>query len=280
MKLAAIIVAFFPEIDELKTNIEACVDEVDYLIIWKNSPLNIEFLDIERYGNKIVSLGDGENVGIAAALSMGAKWAISRDCSHFLTLDQDSYFENGHLKHFKDLISGFHRKDVGVFGSNPYNGGFLHDKSEQYIEVSDTITSGTVYPLNILSKHGFFEDSLFIDAVDYEYCYRLKTMGLVTIVFPKIILQHKVGYVTKTWLGFKTDNYSAFRTYFIVRNQIIIWKRYPNLFPAKYKVVLIKTHILGRLVKVLLGEKNKIRKVRSIIRGVFHGLSGKILLDK
>jgi rhamnosyltransferase len=142
--------------------------------------------------------------------------------------------------------------------------------------VPDSITSGSIFPTKVFESCGLFEAALFIDAVDYEYCYRLKSRyGLSTIVFPDIVLKHEVGYPTKINLGLTTDNYTAFRTYFIIRNHITIWKRYPKLFQPAYKKTLIKIHITYRLAKIVIGEENKISKIRAIVIGMFHGFSGR-----
>ena len=58
------------------------------------------------------------------------------------------------------------------------------------------------------------DEQLFIDAVDIEYCFRLKKKyGLQTIVFPSVIMKHALGYPIKTIFGFNASAYSAFRTY-------------------------------------------------------------------
>jgi len=282
MKLAAIIIIYNPETNDLCANIKSCIGCVDKLILWQNSDITElinrnAFISIPDFENKVIILGNGDNVGIASGLNAGVEWAAANQYTHLLTMDQDSSFVDGHLLKYKKLIDENKVADIGIFGINPHNGGhLLIDSSEEYVEVPDTITSGSIVPMAVFSEFGGFEDDLFIDAVDYEFCYRLKSLGgLKTIVFPGIVLQHKVGYVTKTWLGFKTDNYSAFRTYYIVRNQTIIWKRYPGMFPRAHKIVLIKTHIINRTIKIILGENDKLNKVRSIFVGLIHGLKGK-----
>jgi rhamnosyltransferase len=283
MKLAAVLVIYFPDIKELSYNIKSYIQEIDKLVIWQNTPVsqtsNIELLfkDLsETEKNKILIIGNGKNVGIATALNGGVEWALNNNYDHVLTLDQDSYFKSGLLVKYKELISTSNFTHVGVYGINPNNwGNLLYETNQTYLEVSDTITSGAIVPTWVFKKHGLFEDALFIDAVDYEFCYRIKTCGLKTIVFPAIILEHQVGEGKRTWLGFKTDNYSAFRTYFVVRNQIAIWKRYPDIFPKSYKIVLIKGHIIARSIKIVLAENNKLKKLFAIITGTIHGLQGK-----
>lgn len=275
MKLLAIIIAFYPDENEFYRNIVATLPFVDQLVIYQNTAISRRVLEAGN-ADKIVCLGNGENVGIATALNAGVEWAIKYGFTHLLTLDQDSYFKGDLLNRYKSFVDQNNMDNFGVFGINPSNWGkLLFDSNQHYIEVSDTITSGSIIPVSVFKDHGPFEDDLFIDAVDYEFCYRLKSKGIKTIVFPEIILEHKVGERKKTWLGFKTDNYSAFRTYYIIRNQIIIWRRYPEIFPGKYKIVLAGNHIFLRIVKILLAEDDKMRKIRSIITGLVHGIKGR-----
>lgn len=283
MKLSAIIVAYQPKIDEVFNNILSYIADVDALLIFQNTLVEAELLprinsqldEVQR--SKVIFLGSGTNVGIASALNGGVQWSLDNNFTHILTLDQDSKFKAGVLPQYKQLIEQFPDADAGVFGINPNNwGNLLYNVNEPYIEVADTITSGSVFPLEVFRKFGLFEDNLFIDAVDYEFCYRLKSFGYRTIVFPKIILEHQVGEYKRTWLGFKTDNYSAFRTYFVVRNQTIIWRRYPKYFSSHYKLVLVKTHIISRIVKVILAEDHKVSKIKAIAVGLIHGLQGRL----
>lgn len=279
MKLVAVVVLFKPDLSTVIRNILTYINDVDRLLIYRNSEVSFFEHDcLKPFKDKIVYIGTEKNVGIAAALSESAQWAITNNFTHLLTLDQDSYFPEGQLVNFKALVVNSKVENVGVYGANPNNRGELSFPGNlSYLEVNDAITSGSIFPVEIFKECGLFENELFIDAVDYEFCYRIKTLkGAKTIVFPEIILDHEVGYPTKIKFGFTTDNYSAFRTYHIVRNHIIIWRRYPTLFQPGYKKTLIKIHIFYRLAKVMIGEENKIDKINSIIRGVYHGLSGHI----
>jgi len=276
MKLSAIIVTYFPDLDELEKNINSCINHVDQIIIWENTPDSLLSNSdcFTKYNGKLIFLGLGENVGIATALNHGVKWSVEKGYTHILTMDQDSYFQGNDLPDYIAMIKKNNDEKIGVFGINPVcEDTPLYKLTNEIKVVTDTITSGSIFPLSIFKLAGMFMDELFIDAVDYEFCYRVKSKGYKTVVFTNILLQHKVGYVTKTKWGFKTDNYSAFRTYFIVRNQLHIWLMYPKLFPKLYKKTLVKNHIVFRLIKVLLAEDDKLNKAKAIIYGFIHGLS-------
>lgn len=277
MKLAGVIVVYEPDIEALINNILSVIEDVEFLLIFKNSIIDLDNIYLKKYADKLIFLGEGKNVGIASALNAGVIWAMDNLCTHILTLDQDSSFQKYHLAKFKSIVEQSNLINVGVYCPNIDNrGSMLVNSNDFYIKVPDSITSGSLFPISTFVQCGLFEDGLFIDAVDYEYCYRINvSKGLSTIIYPEIILTHEVGYPTKINFGFMSDNYSAFRTYFIIKNHILIWRRYSSLFQKSYKITLIKTHIVYRVAKILIGEKDKMAKLRSITLGVLHGLSKK-----
>lgn len=278
MKLAAIVVLYQPNIPSLINNIISYIDDIDRLLIYRNSEVDISGIDVlQPFLGKMKFLGDGENVGIAKALNAGVNWVLNNKYSHLLTLDQDSFFTEKHLRRFKEHIQDNSISNVGIFAPNLDNRGHLcFSHLAPHLEVADTITSGSIFPAEILNRAGGFDEGLFIDAVDYEYCYRIKSKyNSKTIIFPDVVLIHEVGYPKRIRFGFMTDDYSPLRTYFIVRNHIIIWRRYPELFQASYKVTLVKIHIIYRMVKILIGENNKVMKLKAIVMGFMHGIVGK-----
>lgn len=117
------------------------------------------------------------------------------------------------------------------------------------------------------------DEQLFIDAVDIEYCFRLKKKyGLQTIVFPSVIMKHAIGYPIKTIFGFNASAYSAFRTYYLVRNQIYILRKYSNFYTFKEKFGIINNYILKRLFILIFYETDKFSKLKALIKGCKDGL--------
>ncbi|MFT3737374.1 MAG: hypothetical protein QM786_01315 [Breznakibacter sp.] len=278
MKLCTIIVLFHPNVEDLVLSLPTFNNETDGVILWKNSIINDDCKKVISSYNNLMVAGNENNLGIATALNRSIQLAKQNGFSHVLTMDQDSYFDEGLILQYRSKINSFSYDDIGVFGINPIQlDTYLFKKEHRALEVSDTITSGSIFKISNFERTGYFEDDLFIDAVDYEYCYRAKSQfGLRTIVFSDILMHHRVGHSEKTKLGFSKNNYSAFRMYFIIRNHLTIWKRYPEIFPHRYRVTLIKDHILFRAVKIILFEKNKLKKIKSIIMGIYHFIIGKL----
>ena len=279
MKLVGIIVAFNPNKCKFQFNIERLISEVDQILIYKNSEIKIESELKKRYSDKIIFLGDEKNVGIGEALNAGILWSKNKNFTHILTLDQDSYFEKGHLFQFRKFIENdLDFKKVGVYIPNFINRGVIHiSEMNTPFEASDGITSGSIIPISIFNFVDGFNNFLFIDGVDNEFCYRIKQEhGMKTVMYPTIHLIHELGDFKKSNFGFYTINYSAFRTFYLVRNHILLWRKYPNFYSKKDKRIILKDFIIYRIIKVILAEKDKFAKLKSIFKGIFYGFKYKL----
>lgn len=276
MKFAGIVITYFPDLEELKKNIQSYIDELDVLILWENTPDSQKTYrpeDLKNISSKIIIQTQNENIGIGKALNQGAEWMLSNGYDYLVTLDQDSFFNPGELGEYKKMITGTTEKHIGVFGTNYIsNGRYAYERGEGFLYVNECITSGSVFPKLLFEKGVFFDEKMFIDAVDFEYCYRVyKQLGLKTAIAKSIALNHKIGYSAESFLSRISDNYSAFRTYYLVRNQIRIWKDYPKLFGFCRKKHLVLKYILLRYVSIVGFEKDKKNKLKSLSKGIYDG---------
>lgn len=272
MKLCTIIVVYNPDADALSKSLPAFFQETDGIIIWQNSPVSANYINESKFKEKVILAGNGTNIGIAEALNKSIKIAKNHGFTHVLTMDQDSFFDAGIITQYRYKIEKQKESDIGIYGINPYQQyKKLYETDQEFLFVSDTITSGSVFKIANFEKTDYFDENLFIDAVDYEYCYRLrKFYNLRTIIYPNILLNHAVGYRQKTKFGFSIDNYSPLRTYFIIRNHFRIWKDYPELFPKKYKLLLLQHHLIFRIFKIILAEQQKLLKLKALFFGLYH----------
>ncbi|WP_338367724.1 glycosyltransferase, partial [Enterococcus faecalis] len=91
-KVCAVMVCFYPNIEELLNNIKSIVGQVDKLFIVDNSdqPVNNDFLTEKEQVSKVEWVSLNENLGIGAAHNVGIKLAIEQKFDGILLLDQDS----------------------------------------------------------------------------------------------------------------------------------------------------------------------------------------------
>lgn len=271
IKLLGVVITYCPELENLCANINSYIDDLDKLIVWNNTPeLSNEELkhNLENNGilsHKITILGEGENRFIAYPLNRALDYGVQNSFTHLLTLDQDSQFDQGGLRLLKDYVIKY---GFAISGVNPNN---RYSSDVEYHELLTVITSGTVYDINVLTSVGNFNEEYGIDSVDYEICFKFLYKGHKTFLFPKVNLNHVFGEPVKAFGLFTASNHSPFRLYQICRNQIRLKNTYPDFFKREFPN-FYQNHILKRIVKIILSEKQKLKKISSIIKGVCDGL--------
>ncbi|MFM2292548.1 MAG: hypothetical protein RIS29_2361 [Bacteroidota bacterium] len=274
MKILGIVTAYYPNTEEFIRNIKTYVDGLDQLIIWDNSiennpdfdeaicQLNIPTISIRRSGN---------NDFLAKPFNTCIKEILATDYTYVLTMDQDSYFEGDGFYRYLQKVAANSDPKVMLFCPAKTENTFI-DLEE--VEESNTITSGTIYKLEIFEKIGFFREDFLIYMIDIEFGMRVKKHGYKILCYPRILLNHFTGYAKTNKLGWRVDNYSAQSTYYIIRNVILNWSLYPDKFSRKEKLTFYRYKVGYRTIKIFL-EPKPIKKLKAIYLGVFHGITGK-----
>lgn len=268
MKLCAIVVTYYPDVEETTENIMNYLPLIDKLIIWENTPkkdLNkykIKIAESISESNKIIYNGTGDNVGISKALNWAVDYALKNGFTHLLTMDQDSIWSN--FRKYRDEIE----LSAGQLSFYvPLINGNINSKNNVHI------TSGMIVPTDVYKKVGGYCEEFKIDVVDYEFCIRCSTYG----IFPKIIkeanLIQKFGIPdVKSIFGHNIicSNYNPERLFNIVKNYTILIKSYDICLTEKWN--LIKFWILKTPLKIILFEKHKLNKIWAIMSGLVSGM--------
>lgn len=274
MKLLAIISTYFPNLEELQWNIKTYLPGVDHLIIWENTPKEKSKINIvvEKLNDtKVEVRTTGKNEFLAYPFNKCIEWAQENDFTHILTMDQDSCFEGTGFSEFVNKVGSNTDNSTMVFCPAKTENQLI-DSNE--IEVDNTITSGTIYKVDVFEKIGYFREDFLIYMIDIEFGMRVKKKGYKILCYPRILLNHFTGYAQKNKLGLRIDNYSAQSTYYIIRNVILNWNLYPDKFNKKEKLTFYKYKIVYRTLKIVF-EPQPLKKLKAIYLGLFHGLTGK-----
>ncbi len=264
MKLAAVVVFYFPREDNIN-HINKYLKEVDRLYVIDNSDDDVIRI---KYKDKINYIKYGENKGIAFALNDGAHQAINDSYEWLLTLDQDSKITVENISDIKNFIKTTKEKNIGLVA--PFQDiGLPYQKSNsEYEEYIELMTSGSVLNLDAYKKIGGFKDWLFIDCVDTDYCLNLHKNKYQVLRLNNVIMKHSLGELKlHKFLGKTYDcfNHNPIRRYYIVRNNLYINEMYHDLCPD-YCDHLIRAQ-KGQAKRILLFEKNKIKKLRMMLKG-------------
>ena len=286
-KVAAIIVSYNPD-SNLFDSINLLLNQVEKVIIVDNGSKEKYVKYIKSINeDKIEIILNKENLGVATALNIGVRKALENGYEWILTMDQDSKASPDMVKKMFNVYNSINReerKDILSIFPN-----FVDERIQSieensnmnsYEYVDADITSGNLLRKEVFEKVGFFDDSLFIDLVDTDFCMRLNEKGIKMIKIRDAVLYHSLG-ESKTIKGilgsFNTSNHSALRRYYMTRNRFYIWEKYKGL--NSFTLNRDKKLFKKEFVKIILGEKDKLNKIKMVLRGYKDykkGIKGKL----
>lgn len=268
IRICAGIVLYNPDIKRLKENIEAIVKQVQVVYLQDNGSSNID--EIINYINQkegIILLNNTTNKGIAWALNHLCERGIADGYDWILTLDQDSVCPDGMISIYKKYLKNVDMLCPKIIDRNY---GMIDGSSLETEEVKKCITSGCLLKLKSWEKLNGFDEKMFIDGVDFEFCYRMNQSNMKIIRANKVILYHEIGNISiRHFLCFKVivKNHSAFRKYYMSRNIIYTAKKRKS----KFLVVKGLLQEIKMIAIVLLYEKEKKEKSINILKGIMDG---------
>jgi len=290
MSCCAVIVTFYPDSD-VSESISALRDQVNDIVIVDNGS-KVEHKDMlqkisQQYDSTIIY--NEQNLGIAAALNIGIKLAKERGHEWVITFDQDSQVTLGMVETMltayatypqqekvASLSPRYMNKNTGNIWRSKVSGNSSNNLP--YCEVEGVITSGNLIKLSIFDSVGFFNEGLFIDYVDKEFCLRCITQDYKILEAKDAILLHMVGLPTKVNLlwnsSITTTNHSYLRRYYIARNSIFTYRTY--LFEKPFWVLIDLYYLIGNLSKAIIFEPNKKRRLAATALGFYDGFLNKL----
>lgn len=267
-KIAGVVVLYNPD-SKVWENIESYLYEVGQLYIIDNSDSKSQ-TPPSRISTRenVIYINNRANLGIAHALNQGARLAIQASFEWLLTMDQDSRASDNMVGQLLSACQNIKKEEIGIIAPR-YVLGFEKESPKTGIEdVLTTITSGNLLNLEAYSKAGPFREDFFIDYVDHEFCLRLKLYKYKVLINNDVLLYHALGESQHySFFGqtLSSSNHSFIRRYYITRNRLAVLDKYRKHFPDYFNAHNNKN--FKELVKLILFEKDKLRKFKSVVRG-------------
>lgn len=269
----------------LTASLKAVQENVDEIWITDNSQKPHVLM-----GKKIIYSHHPNNKGVAYGQNLGIKYAIDNNFDWIIFFDQDSSFDNVFLKKLFSSFSIIQNYDNHTYGMGPMavnidSGVELNKKSMQdsvwvnskeYIKVRELMCSASVIRTQLFKQIGLMDESLFIDGVDFEICWRATYKLDAHFYLTKdCILKHQLGEGDKRILGRNCHIPTPFRTYYQVRNSILLSKR--RYVPMKWKATEI-TKSLGKLLLFPVFLSPHRLYLKNILKGGYDGFINKTSL--
>jgi rhamnosyltransferase len=226
-------------------------------------------------------LGNGRNLGVAAALNQAARLAVAEGRDWLATFDQDSLLDSDALATLLDTGAAHPLRDrIGVLAlshrdratGRDYHHGFdILEETPAWRSVRATITSGSMVRVSAFARVGLFDEPLFIDAVDHEFCLRLRHCGMLVIEARGPVMEHSIGAArVRRFLGRRIalTNHSPLRRYYITRNSLEVIRRY-ILRDFTWSIYNLYFLAVGSVI-ILMLEDRRWAKLRAMAEGVLH----------
>lgn len=269
------IVTYNPDIDRLKENIDAIYKQVKEIVIIDNNSSNFEdILLLTSEYNEIVLIHNRNNLGIAKAFNQIFEYFEDKKIEWILTLDQDTICPDNMISEYKKYINLINIAIISPIVSYSGDSYCRSESTKLYDYINCCISSGAFISLKAWKKIKGFDNSLFIDFVDFDFCFLLLENHYKIIRLNSVVINHELGDLKVYKMlrkKIRIMNHSSFRKYYYSRNSIICYKKHPHIYNFKmslHDIVLL-------ILKTILFEEEKYSKLKSISRGVKDGLKYK-----
>lgn len=280
MKVAAVVILYHPTENTL-SNVHSYLPFIEKLYVYDNSETTSAVSKKISLLEKIKYCSDGQNLGIAARLNAACKLAKLESFHWLLTMDQDTHFSKNMMQQYLNCFYQYKEKDnIALFGPE-----FRHDSKPvspgcQSIFIEKLITSGALLNLHLFDVIGNFDEQLFIDAVDYDYCFRADMAGYKMVMFTNIFITHTIGTLVQRSsiksLFLKKKKklvHTPIRCYYMFRNLLYLRKKYKNENDKYIKE--IEDYVLPRIKTNIYYGRQTIKIAKYLLLAYLHAKEAK-----
>lgn len=273
IKVAAVVTTFkadksiIPNLDRIAKQVELVI-VVDDSGDWSRESI----LDCDEMTNAVVIHNEG-NLGIAAALNRGVIHAELMGCDWVISLDDDTLVSTTYIDDVIAFLQTGIVASIGLIACARNEGLKASIKINDYTLKRNLITSGCVFSIKKFHEVGGFDENLFIDLVDFDFCTRLRKSGSVIVQLNKVGMDHRVGNSKEIrFLAMKVVvyNHSPFRLYYQMRNLFLFAKKHLVFDPLLSLYLMLD--VIRLPLKALLFEQDKEARLFYLAVGLKDGL--------
>jgi len=286
----AAITAFYPNKFSFMKLIISITPQVDKILILNNGGISYDILaNLSIIPNLEIHTFES-NKGVAFALNYAFSLAAVSNIKFIITFDQDSVPSSDFVKTLVDchnLIIKVDKYPIGAIGPRivddrnknfnypfyklKFHGFFreIINTHEPLFNVDLLITSGMLIPVSVWNYGIIFNNDLFIDFVDTDWCFSAIYNGFSLHCSYNSILFHNLSDSPPLkFLGLSFFSYNHTRRYYYFRN-IILFIVLPYV-PVGYRFRVLVSGII-RFIFLPISDKSPFKSICSSIRGLFDG---------
>lgn len=226
--LALIFTTYKPS-HQFEERIEKVQPFCDYIIIVDNTPNGYNFSVSQ---SSVLILQDGKNKGLADALNDGIRVAIKLKVKYLMLFDQDSEVTEELVgKLYRSII----KANVSLGNRICIGPNHVDDKRNRkemsnmlsfsevtFKSVSALPTSGITFCIDALTADDYFDNEMFLDFVDFDWCWKLGKKGWMFYRIMEISMFHRLGLGEYRVFNVKFYKTNPYRHYYQIRDTLRI----------------------------------------------------------
>ena len=257
--IVALVVLYKPS-KECYNNILTYIHSIDMLYIIDNSPKPSILLQKLKTHTNTTILSTHQNLGIAKAYNIALAEASSEGYQWLFTMDQDSFFRDNDINKFIEYFLKTDTQALAIY-TPLHNKKFISQSID--LEPGAVMSSGNIVSISkALSIEGF-DEKLFIDEVDHDFCMRLKLHNYKIIQNQQIAISHHLGTMIP---NSPHKKYSATRLYYMMRNYLYLYHKHKTNYPSFFKNR--SKYLLKFFIKQIIFQRNKYKRIKMIGLGI------------
>lgn len=254
-----IIVTFNPDKKTLLTILQGLLAQAETVIVvdnGSNSPIDalLQNLPIpDQHNVRLIAFE--QNFGLGKAYNAGIALARRLKAAFVLLMDHDSIPESTMLTELHSAFLQLEKQGKSIAAVGPRYRDCVTDRLSEFVAVGSwgltrlrcdqslpyvradfIISSGSLISVRSLNQIGDMDESLFIDHIDTEWCFRAKAKGFDIYGVCDAIMLHSLGERRiRVWWGRwrSIAVHQPFRYYYMFRNSVLLWQR--SYMPTAWK---------------------------------------------
>lgn len=287
----AAIVTYHPDISALNRLVARLEAQVDYLAIIDNATPGFSS-GLPTYDTaKTRVIINPDNQGVATAYNQGILLARAKKATHIILFDQDSVPADDMVSVLVETLQQHNAHELRVAAAGPMYTDVKGQHSSPFVCLTGTrltrvdcrpgeivtvdhlISSGCLIDLGAIDEVGPFTESLFIDYVDTEWCWRARRRGLQLLGVGSANMQHNLGDAHFKAFGKDRVLHSPFRLYYQMRNQW--WMILQPWVGWRWRFMdIIRSAKI--FLAIALFSPNRIKRIHFMCKGIWHAFSSRM----
>lgn len=276
-RILAVVITYNPDLEVLYSNISALSRQINHIVIYDNASTNADDVcKIARQFENVEVVANEQNDGLPINYNRGLRLCISQGYEWLLTMDQDTVVPDNLIEEYG---AAFGMADVAIISPVIQDRKIQTEKDalasiqddNVWTEISECISSAALNRVSILNELGGFDEKLFIDQVDFDYCKNVTIHGYKIVRMNNCVVHHQIGdgsVVRVLGKDVVISNHSPIRKYYIFRNKVY--------FARKYHITLLKQPsyyiTMCKQFLILFRENEGCKKMSMACKGIIDGL--------